>query len=222
MVRKNHYNSVETIITTLEEADTQISYEELSKQTKIRANSLKMWLRIIELVQNSTIFLNLTENGVVSKSLSDGPVNARIRVQKREKDPKIQAFLTEFKGVLSRTKISLEDDNIKNYPQLKTRTDLSSPRSPVYTDLQSELTQVLEQGLSFLSSPEQINKGENSKSETRFMNELKQAVNLGIKNLEKVVVTDYKEKKGRVTAMKSELEMAFKARENRLIENRKN
>ena len=222
MVRKNNYRIVETIITTLKEADTQLSYEELSKQTNIRANSLKMWLRIIELIQNSVISISFTENGVLSQSVSDGSVNVRTRIKKREEDPKIQEFLSEFKGVLSRTKTSLEDDNIKNYPHLKTQKEVSSRLSSEYTDLQSELTQVLEQGISFLSSSEQIDEGDYSKSETGFMKELKQAVTLGIENLEKVVVTDYKAKKGRVNTMKSELELVFEARKKRLKERKTN
>ena len=214
MVRRNDYETVEIIIGTRKEANQPISYELLSKQTKIRSNSLKKWLKIIELVQNSSLSINLTEKGISAHKPIDDLVAIRTRVKKRGEDPSIKEFLTEFKGVLSRTKASLEDEKIKNYPQLR-----SQPRStPEYSDMQSELTQVLEQGLSFLSSVEQADKKVTSKTDGNFLRELKDAVNLGINNLEKVVLTDYKKKKGRVNEMKSELEMVFKVREKRLKE----
>ncbi|MHA2165765.1 MAG: hypothetical protein ACXAAT_07895 [Candidatus Hodarchaeales archaeon] len=221
MARRDDYNIVETIISSLKETDPQTSIEGLSKKTKIRTNSLKKWLKIIELIQNSSMSITLIENKISIHGYSGNISKIRTRIQKREEDPNIQEFLNEFKGVLSKTKLSIEDENRKNYPQLKTRSSCPSNLSPEYTDLHSELTQVLEQGLSFLSSSEPVNEGENSQTEVGFMQELKQAVNLGIENLEKVVATDYKEKKGRVTEMKSELELAFKAREERMNEGSK-
>ncbi|MCK4848886.1 MAG: hypothetical protein KAT16_07685 [Candidatus Heimdallarchaeota archaeon] len=220
MVSRTHYRLVETIISTLKEEDNQISYELLSKKTHIKANSLKKWLKIIELVQSSSISLILTEDGISRSSLSKLDVNTNIqtRIKKREEDPNLQKFLAEFNCVLAKTRISIEDEKAKNYPYLNARPKDYRKLSSEHTDLQTELTQALEQGLSYLSSSEQVNVPVNSKTEGGFLQELKQAVNLGIENLEKVVVTDYKVKKGRVNAMKTELETVFENRKKRLKE----
>ncbi len=223
MVRRNHHRLVETIISTLKEEHTLISYELLSKKTKIKSHSLKKWLQIIELIQNSSISLSLTENGVSRSPSSklDDSTKIHTRIKKREEDPNLQKFLVEFKGVLAKTRISLEDDESENYPYLRTRPKAYKKLSSEYTDMQTELTQALEQGLSYLSSSGQVNVPLSSKTEVSLLQELKQAVNLGIENLEKVVVTDYKVKRGRVNTMKSELESVFENRKKRLKERNK-
>jgi hypothetical protein len=219
MARQNDYKIVDTIISVLKEEDAEITYEVLSKKTLIKSNSLKKWLKIIDLIQNNSTTFYITETGV-SKSplgkLGDTTTTIRTKIKKRDYDPSLQEFLEEFKGVLEKTRISIEDEKRKNYPQLNARPKFPKKLSSEYIDMQAELTTVLEQGFSFLSSSEKMNEQKASKSEGGFLQELKQAVNLGIDNLEKVVVNDYKEKRGRVNVMKSELELVFESRKKRL------
>jgi hypothetical protein len=220
MVRRNHYRLIDTIISSLKESNPQVTYQKLSKNTNIKINSLKKWLKIINLIQTTSPVINLTMDGITIQSTSSNgysDINTiRSQIKERDEDPRLNEFLNDFKGVLSRTKTSLENDNIKNYPQLNARSSHSKNLPQEYSDLQTELTQALEQGISFLKSTEDAETPKKSKTEGNFLQELKQAVNLGINNLEKVVLTDYREKRGRVNAMKSELELAFKAREERL------
>lgn len=219
MAGKSDYKFVEVIISSLKEVDTNISYEQFSQKNKIKLNSLKKWLKIINLIKTSSLDISLTKDEILinkdsSKGLEDmNSIHSRIR--KRKEDPNIQEFLTEFKSVLSKTKTSLEDGSSKKYSHLSSKSKFSTKLSPEYSDLQAELSQVLEQGVSYLTSPENVIRKNESKSEDNFLLELKQAVNLGIDNLEKVLVSDYKEKKGRVSAMKSELEEVFKNRKTR-------
>jgi hypothetical protein len=145
------------------------------------------------------------------QSISDAKTDIksiRSKVIERNKDPELQEFLTEFKDVLSKTKTSLEKGT-----STTTVSSQSQFLPPVYSDLQAELTEVLQEGISFLKKPEvAAAKGETSE-DMDFLQELKNAVNLGIENLEHVVKGDYREKKGRVSAMKMELEEVFKIRE---------
>ena len=220
MVRRSNYRLVETIISALKEEEKHISYDSLSQKTQIKPNNLKNWLKIIKLIQSSSLSIKMSKKGIITQVSSfsslNNTQNIHHQVKKRDEDPNLQEFFTEFKDVLSKTKTSLEDAKIKNYPNLNTQPSHPRTLTPEYSDLQKELTQVLEQGISFLSSSKNDNCGQKSKNEQTFFNELKQAVNLGIENLEKVVVTDYRKKRGRVNAMKSELELVFESRKKRL------
>ena len=137
--------------------------------------------------------------------------------QKKRKDPKMQQFFTEFDTVLSKTQQNLTFVETQLISEEESNP-IQRHFDPRLNDLQLELAQVLQKGLSHLSSPEITENRNNSvlNHDGNLLNDLKQAVKLGINGLEHIENVDHKITKKKLTGWKAELAKAFKEREKRI------
>lgn len=220
--RRSNNEIVKLIINYISHNTGSIEVAEINRKTRIGEKSLKNWLKIIHTIRTQCpgfSYSNQEDQLInVNSAVEADFETVRILSEKYREKPEFKAFFVEFDSVLSKTK--------KNITFAESQIDTNdAPNSvqrqfdPRLNDLQLELSQVLQEGLSHLTSPEitESSKGSSSKNhEEDLLLDLKKAVKLGIDGLEHIERVDHKIKKNKLTGWRAELAEAFKEREQRI------
>ncbi len=195
--------------------------DEISREIRIGEKSLKNWSEIIHIIRTQCPdFSYSNQEGHlinINSAVEADFETVRILSKKQRENPELKEFFVEFDSVLSKTK--------KNITFAETQIFTNDAPSPVQrqfdprlNDLQLELSQVLQIGLSHLTSPDvkEISKGSSSNQHEDLVLDLKKAVKLGINGLEHIERVDHKIKKNKLTGWRAELAEAYKKREQRI------
>ena len=219
--RRSNNEIVRLIINYISNNSGSIKINEISREIRIGEKTIKKWLDIIKLIRTQCqdfSYSNLEDHQInINSDVKTDFETVRILSKKKRKKPELKEFFVEFDSVLSKTKKSIilaETHLITNHPS----SFIQRQFNPNLNDLQIELSQVLQKGLSHLKSPEvkEISKDSSSNQQGNLLYDLKKAVKLGINGLEHIENVDHKIQMKKLTGWKAELAEAFKERENRM------
>lgn len=208
------------IINYISNSTGSLKIDEISRETRIGEKSLKNWLEIIYTIRTQCPDFSYSKQEDklnINSAIEVDRDAVRILSKKYREKPELKEFFEEFDSVLSKTKrnITFAESQINT-------NDVPNPVQrqfdPRLNDLQLELSQVLQKGLSYLSSPETEESSEDSSSNLQedLLLDLKRAVKLGINGLEHIERVDHKIKKNKLIGWRAELVEAFKERERRI------
>lgn len=217
--RRSNNEIVKLIINYISNNNGSIEIDEISRETRIGEKSLKNWLDIILFIRTQCPDFSYQEDQIINftSTVETDFETVRILSKKHREKSELKEFFVEFDSVLSKTK--------KNITFAETQIITNDAPNPVQrqfdprlNDLQLELSQVLQKGLSHLTSPDvkEISKGSSSNQNEDLLFDLKKAVKLGINGLEHIERVDHKIKKNKLTGWRAELAEAYKKREQRM------
>lgn len=215
--RRSNNEIVKLIINYISNNTGSINIDEISREIRIGEKSLKNWLDIIHIIRTQCPDFSYSNQEDHIINIDSAIETVRNLSKKQREKPELKKFFVEFDSVLSRTK--------KNITFAETQIITNDAPNPVQrqfdprlNDLQLELSQVLQKGLSHLTSPEikEISKGSSSNQQEDLLHDLKEAIKLGINGLEHIERVDHKIKTKKLTGWRAELAEAHKKREQRI------
>lgn len=218
--RRSNETIVKIIINNINDISGSLSIDKLIRETQLGEKTLRKWIDIISFIRIQCPEFSLSaKNDLITQIKPTEATDfdtVRNLSQKKRKDPKMQKFFAEFDTVLSKTQQNLTFAETQLISKEESNP-IQRQFDPRLNDLQLELSQVLQKGLSHLTSPEITETGNNSvlNHNGNLLHDLKQAVKLGINGLEHIENVDHKIKKKKLTGWKAELAEAFKEREKR-------
>ncbi|MFW9902742.1 MAG: hypothetical protein ACFFFH_00300 [Candidatus Thorarchaeota archaeon] len=220
--RRSNHEIVNLILNYINSTRGPIKISEISRETRISEKSLEKWLKVFHTIRiDCPDFSYSDQNQLIhvhSAFQTDFETVSTLTKKYREK-PEFKDFFTELDSILTKTKrnITFIESQISTKD---TPNSVQRQFDPRLNDLQLELSQVLQKGLSHLTSPEieEISDVEEDSSSYHkdLLLDLKKAVKLGINGLEHIERVDHEIKRKKLTGWRAELVEAFKKREQRI------